>query len=162
MARMPPFLRQAARPGHYRDSAPPCGLSLAPRAHDEWPTAHGGYSRMSVTEPIPQSMALPVQTSIVARWYVLMMMVTLYSLSIADRYAISTVMEPIRLELHLTDSGIAFLTSAVIAFFYVVFGFPLSWLIDRVSRRVVIAFSVLGWSAMTLSTGLSSNYSQLL
>jgi predicted MFS family arabinose efflux permease len=117
---------------------------------------------MAVTEPIPQSMALPVQTSIVARWYVLMMMVAVYTLSIADRYSISTVMEPIRLELHLTDSGIAFLTSAIIALFYVVFGFPLSWLIDRVSRRVVIAFSVLGWSAMTLSTGLSASYSQLL
>ncbi|MGA3159484.1 MAG: MFS transporter, partial [Steroidobacteraceae bacterium] len=115
-----------------------------------------------MTEPIPQSMALPVQTSIVARWYVLMMMVAVYTLSIADRYSISTVMEPIRLELHLTDSGIAFLTSAIIALFYVVFGFPLSWLIDRVSRRVVIAFSVLGWSVMTLSTGLSANYSQLL
>ena len=117
---------------------------------------------MSVIDPTPPTMVVPLQTSMVARWYVLLMMVTVYTLSIADRYAISTVMEPIRFELHLTDSGIAFLTSSVIAFFYVVFGFPLSWLIDRFSRRAVIAFSVLGWSAMTLGTGLSGNYTQLL
>jgi len=116
---------------------------------------------MSVTEPIPQNMALPVQTSILARWYVLMMMVAVYTLSIADRYSISTVMEPIRLELHLSDSGIAFLTGTMLALFYVIFGFPLSWLTDRISRRYIIAFSVLGWSAMTLGTGLSSNYRQL-
>jgi len=76
-----------------------------------------------------------------ARWYVLLMMVAVYSFSIADRYAISTVLEPIRLELHLTDSGIAFLTGTMLAFFYVLFGFPLSWLTDRYSRRIILTCS---------------------
>ncbi len=52
------------------------------------------------------------------------MMVLVYTLSIADRYVISTVLEPIRLELQLTDSGIAFLTGVSLALFYVVLGFP--------------------------------------
>ena len=38
------------------------------------------------------------------RWYVLIMMVLVYTLSIADRYVVSTVLEPIRVELHLSDS----------------------------------------------------------
>jgi MFS family permease len=96
-----------------------------------------------------------------ARWYVLLMMVAVYSFSIADRYAISTVLEPIRLELHLTDSGIAFLTGTMLAFFYVLFGFPLSWLTDRYSRRIILTCSVLAWSAMTICTGMSHNYRQL-
>ena len=48
----------------------------------------------------------PLQSaSLVERWYVLIMMCLVYTLSIADRYVVSTVLEPIRLELHLTDKG---------------------------------------------------------
>ena len=36
------------------------------------------------------------------------------ALSIADRFSISTLIEPIRLELHLSDSGIAFLTGVAL------------------------------------------------
>ena len=64
--------------------------------------------------------------SALTRWYVLLVMVGVYSLSIADRYVISTLLEPIRLELQLTDSGIAFLTGVSLALFYVLFGFPMS------------------------------------
>ena len=49
-------------------------------------------------------------TTLVARWYVLIMMCLVYTLSIADRYVVSTVLEPIRLELHLTNLGVALLT----------------------------------------------------
>ncbi|MFI4889839.1 MAG: hypothetical protein ACHQIL_04845, partial [Steroidobacterales bacterium] len=42
-------------------------------------------------------------TSIAVRWYILIMMCLVYTLSIADRYVISTVLEPIRIELGLTD-----------------------------------------------------------
>jgi MFS family permease len=96
------------------------------------------------------------------RWYVLLMMVLVYTLSIADRYVISTVLEPIRLELQLTDSGIAFLTGVALALFYVVLGFPISYLIDRGNRRNIIAICLILWSAMTAFCGLSKNYVQLL
>ena len=36
------------------------------------------------------------------RWYVLGMTCVIYAINIADRYVVSTVLEPIRLELHLT------------------------------------------------------------
>jgi MFS family permease len=96
------------------------------------------------------------------RWYVLLMMVLVYTLSIADRYVISTVLEPIRLELQLTDSGIAFLTGVALALFYVVLGFPIAYLIDRGNRRNIIAVCLILWSAMTAFCGLSKNYAQLL
>ena len=54
--------------------------------------------------------AAPQSASFVERWYVLIMMCLVYTLSIADRYVVSTVLDPIRRELHLTDAGIAFLT----------------------------------------------------
>jgi MFS family permease len=101
-------------------------------------------------------------SSLALRWYVLVMMVLVYTLSIADRYVMSTVLEPIRLELQLSDSGIAWLTGVSLALFYVVFGFPISWLIDRGSRRNIIAVSVIIWSAMTTFCGVAQNYWQLL
>ncbi len=101
-------------------------------------------------------------TSVTVRWYVLLMMVLVYTLSIADRYVISTVLEPIRIELQLSDSGIAFLTGVALALFYVAFGFPISWLTDRANRRNIIAASLVIWSAMTACTGLARSYGQLL
>ena len=100
--------------------------------------------------------------SLAARWYVLVMMVLVYTMSIADRYVISTVQESIRLELQLTDSGIAFLTGVSLAFFYVLFGFPISWAIDRKNRRNIIAASVAVWSMMTVLFGRAHSYAQLM
>lgn len=103
-----------------------------------------------------------ISTSAATRWYVLIMMVLVYTLSIADRYVVSTVLEPIRLELHLSDGGVAFLTGVSLALFYVAFGFPISWLTDRRSRRNIITVSIIIWSAMTTLCGLAANYWQLL
>jgi hypothetical protein len=44
------------------------------------------------------------------RWYVLIVMCAVYAINIAARYVVTTVFEPIRLELKLTDAGAAFLT----------------------------------------------------
>src|SRR6266513_2890049 len=89
------------------------------------------------------------------RWYVLIMMCLVYTLSIADRYVVSTVLEPIRLELHLTDKGVAWLTGAAFGLFYIVLGFPLSWLIDRKNRRNIVALCLVLWSMMTAVCGLA-------
>jgi len=87
--------------------------------------------------------------------------VLVYTLSITDRYMLSTVLEPIRLELQLTDKGISLLSGGSLGLFYIVLGFPLAWLIDRNSRRTIITVSLIVWSAMTVSCGLARNYWQL-
>ncbi len=96
------------------------------------------------------------------RWYVLVIMMLVYTISIADRYVMSTVLEPIRLELKLTDSGIAFLTGVSLALFYVTLGIPLSWVADRYNRRNLLAAALVAWSVMTALCGLSQGYWQLL
>src|SRR5262244_3198366 len=94
---------------------------------------------------LPATQATGATTSIAARWYVLLMMCLVYTLSIADRYVVSTVLEPIRLELHLTNLGVALLTGAAFGLFYVILGFPLSWLIDRYNRRKIVAVCLVVW-----------------
>jgi MFS family permease len=92
-------------------------------------------------------------TSMAVRWYVLIMMCSVYTLSIADRYCISTVLEQIRIELGLTDFMVNMAAGVPLAIFYVVFGFPLSWLIDRGNRRKIISVCIIAWSAMTMLCG---------
>jgi MFS family permease len=100
--------------------------------------------------------------SIFQRWYVLIIMMLAYTINIADRYVMSTVLEPIRLDLKLTDGGVNFLTGVSLALFYVTMGIPLSWIADRYNRRNLLAISITVWSAMTTFCGLSTNYVQLL
>ena len=89
------------------------------------------------------------------RWYVLSVVCLVYALNIADRYVVSTVLEPIRLDLGLTDSGVALITGTPLAFFYVTVGILLSWLADRSNRRNILAVSLIVWSAFTAVCGLS-------
>jgi MFS family permease len=96
------------------------------------------------------------------RWYVLGVLTLVYAINIADRFSISTLIEPIRLELKLTDSGIGFLTGVALALFYVTIGIPLAVWADRASRRTILAVAVAAWSAMTVASGLARNYRELL
>ena len=96
------------------------------------------------------------------RWYVLIVMCAVYALNIAARYVVTTVFEPIRLELKLSDSGAAFLTGIPLALFYVVCGIPIAWFADRSNRRNIVAASLVLWSGFTVLCGLSVSYWQFL
>ncbi len=89
-------------------------------------------------------------------------MCLIYAINIADRYVVSTVLEPIRLELKLDDAGVAFLTGAPLAAFYVSFGILISWMADRSNRRNILAASLVIWSGFTALCGVSRNYLQFL
>ena len=95
------------------------------------------------------------------RWYVLFIMMLVYTISIADRYVLSTLLGPISKELNLTDTGAASL-GIPLALFYVTMGIPLSWLCDRTNRRTLLAASVAVWSLMTTLTGYTRGYFDLL
>jgi len=112
----------------------------------------------STTIDLPRDSA----PSSVERWYVLILMCLIYSINIADRYVVSTVLEPIRLELKLNDAGVAFLTGIPLALFYVAFGIPISWLADRSNRRNILAAALIIWSGFTALCGLSRNYLEFL
>lgn len=95
------------------------------------------------------------------RWYVLIIMMLVYTISIADRYVLSTLIGPISKELQLSDTGAAWL-GIPLALFYVVMGLPLSWLCDRTNRRTLLSASVAVWSLMTTLTGYTRGFWDLL
>jgi MFS family permease len=89
-------------------------------------------------------------------------MCLVYAVSIADRYVVSTVLEPIRLEFGLNDAQAGFLTGVPMGFFYVFCGIPMSWLADRANRRNILAVSMAAWSAFTALCGQSRSFLQFL
>lgn len=105
---------------------------------------------------------VPDAASLRDRWYVLAVLTLVYALNIADRYSISTLIEPIRLELGLSDSGVAFLTGVALALFYVTIGIPIATLADRSNRTALVSIALASWSVMTALCGLAQNYWQLL
>ncbi len=97
-----------------------------------------------------------------ARWYGLIMLTAIYVSNIADRYVISTLIQPIKADLRLSDAAIGFLTGSALGIVYVGMGIPLGLLADRVERRKLIAISVAVWSAMTALCGLTGTFIELL
>ena len=117
---------------------------------------------LSSKEPVADPCtAAPQGAAARDRWYVLGMMTVVYALNIADRFSISTLIEPIRAELHLSDAGMAFLTGGALALFYVTVGIPVAALADRANRRNILVVSLAAWSAMTALCGLAHNRMQL-
>ena len=96
------------------------------------------------------------------RWYVLLLLTAVYALNIADRFSISTVLEPIRKEMGLTDRGIAILSGGALGLFYVTVGIAVAALADRLNRRNILALSLAIWSGITALCGVTQNYWQLL
>ncbi|MDX8356512.1 spinster family MFS transporter [Sphingopyxis terrae] len=95
-------------------------------------------------------------------YWALFVLTMVYALNIADRYVLSTLIEPIRKEFALTDSTLALVTGVGMAIFYVTAGIPLGVLADRVNRKRMIVVALTAWSAMTALCGLSQNFVQLL
>ena len=138
--------------GPSRNPVEPCMVREASKPKS------GLHSLSTTAIDLPRSQA----PSSIERWYVLILMCLIYAINIADRYVVSTVLEPIRLELKLDDAGVAFLTGAPLAAFYVVFGILISWYADRSNRRNILAASLIIWSAFTTLCGLSRSYTQFL
>jgi predicted MFS family arabinose efflux permease len=99
----------------------------------------------------------PNHTSMAMRWYVLAVMTLVYTLSIADRYVVSTVLDDIKRDLQLTDQGVAMLSSWPLALFYVVLGFPISYILDRQNRTKIVAACIALWSGATVLCGMATS-----
>jgi MFS family permease len=95
------------------------------------------------------------------RNYVLAMITVGFTLNFLDRQILSILMQPIKLELHLSDTALGFLSGLAFAIFYATLGIPVSRLADRGSRQHVMALSMGFWSLATAACGFAQNFVQL-
>ena len=65
--------------------------------------------------------------------------------SFLDRQVLSILAEPVRKDLHLTDSELGLLTGFAFALFYTLFGVPIAWLADRSHRVRIVALACATW-----------------
>lgn len=85
-----------------------------------------------------------------------------YIVNFVDRSILALLLEPIKLDLSLSDSQLGLLGGLAFAVFYTCLGIPIAALADRRSRVKILAVSMVIWSAMTAVCGLASNFWMLL
>jgi MFS family permease len=94
-------------------------------------------------------------------WYVVVVLMLGYAVSLVDRQILSLMVAPIRHDLGLTDTQLSLLHGLAFAIFYTGFGIPLGWLADHWSRRNLIIGGIACWALATLACGLASNFGEL-
>lgn len=91
-------------------------------------------------------------------WWAVTVLSLAYTLSFIDRTIISLVIEPIKADLHLSDTQIALLQGLAFGLFYAVMGLPLGWLVDKLSRRRLITAAISFWCVMTAACGAAGHF----
>lgn len=102
------------------------------------------------------------QSAHAARWIALALLVTTYIFAYLDRQLLGILAQPIKDELHLSDTLLGFLGGGTFAIFYATLGIPVSRLIDRYSRRGIMVVSLASWSLFTALTSTVGSFWQLL
>jgi MFS family permease len=94
-------------------------------------------------------------------WYAVVMLVLAHALSIVDRIAIGLLVEPIKADLHVTDTQMGLLQGLAFAIFYTLFGLPMGVLVDRWWRVRLLGIGMVVWSSATMACGLATSYLML-
>jgi MFS family permease len=81
-----------------------------------------------------------------------------YTCSFIDRQILTMLIDPIRRDLHVTDTQVALLGSLAFTVFYTLLGVPIARLADRANRRNIMAAGVALWSLMTAACGLARGF----
>ncbi|MFZ0801834.1 MAG: MFS transporter [Terriglobales bacterium] len=94
-------------------------------------------------------------------WTALGVLTTLNLLNYIDRSVLFAVQPLVQTEFHLSNTQVGYLTSAFLGFYMVAAPFtgPLA---DRYSRKMIIVFGAIFWSALTLLTAVTHTYWELL
>ncbi len=93
-------------------------------------------------------------------WAAAILLACANSLAFVDRTVLTLLVEPIKADLHVSDTLVSLLSGFSFAVFYVAVGLPVARLADRGNRRNIIATAVLVWSAMTAACGLAAELHQ--
>jgi MFS family permease len=96
-----------------------------------------------------------------AAWYSVAVLMLMYIFSFIDRTTISLIVEPMKRDLHISDTQIGMLQGLAFALLYTFLGLPIARLSDRYSRRRIIAAGVFIWSIMATVCGLARTAIQL-
>ncbi|MNZ63779.1 L-galactonate transporter [compost metagenome] len=94
-------------------------------------------------------------------WWMVMVLLMFYIMSILDRLALNMLVVPIQKEMGFSDVQMSLIIGPAFAVAHGLFALPLGWACDRFSRRKVLfgGFSI--WSFATVCAGLSKTFPSL-
>jgi len=95
-------------------------------------------------------------------WYVVAVLMVAYMLSLMDRVLLGFLIEPVRMDLGLSDTQIGLLLGFGFVMFYSVLGVPLGALADRSNRRNLIVAGLVVWTLATAGTGFAGGFAAIL
>ena len=94
--------------------------------------------------------------------YVLAVLGLVSVLNYYDRNLITILVEPMKRDLHLSDSDVGLLTGIGFALMYSTLGIPVARLADRYGRAKLLAAALTAWSLMTVLSGRAVNFTTML
>jgi len=99
--------------------------------------------------------------SSVSAWYTVGLLFVAYTFSFVDRFILTLLIEPIKNDFNLSDTGVSLLVGFAFVIFYTFLGIPIGRLADRVNRRNLIAAGITLWSCMTALCGMARGFGTL-
>ncbi len=94
-------------------------------------------------------------------WLTVAILFLLYIRSLADRYLMALMVEPIKADLGLSDLQISLLQGPAFAVLYAICAIPVGLLLDRSSRRWVLFGCIVVWSSGAAACGLAASFAML-
>lgn len=113
---------------------------------------------MAYCNPNTRDLTPEQSTSPRYAWYVVVVLMLCYALSLIDRQILSLLVAPMKRDLHINDTGIGLLQGLSFALFYTLAGLPLGLLADTRSRRNMITAGIVAWSVMTAACSAAKNF----
>ncbi len=107
----------------------------------------------AVETPPPQSLRYA--------WYVAIVLMLCNTLSFIDRQILGLLVDPIKLDLSVSDTQMGLLQGLAFGIFYTLLGMPMGRFVDRSNRRNLVAAGIFGWSVMTAMCAMARSFTTL-
>jgi len=96
-----------------------------------------------------------------AAYYALVVIIVATMLNFLDAQVFGLMAQRIKVDFHLSDEQLGFLIGPANVIFYVLVGIPMARLVDRYSRKIVLACGIALIGGITALGGLAQNFTQL-
>jgi len=117
------------------------------------PATHARVTGTSGSSPSPAHWPPPARA-----WYCVFVLALAVMVNFLDRGILALLVDPIKQDLGLSDVQMSLVMGFAFTFFYAILGLPVARLVDRRSRRSIMALGIAIWSLMTAMCGLATNF----
>jgi predicted MFS family arabinose efflux permease len=94
-------------------------------------------------------------------WYATFLLTLINIFNYADRMMLPVLIQPIKADLHFSDTQIGLLSGFAFVAVYAAVGVPLARLADRIGRRWLLTGSIAIWSLMSAAGAMTHSFAQL-